>query len=54
MYQNRDYIKLLNDLNNFSFFIVAFFILFLFEISGYFTKKNKPRQFEILLQSEAK
>lgn len=52
IYQNKDYLKLLNDLDNLNFFIIAFLIFF-FEINSYLTKKtslNKCKsQFKVKL-----
>ena len=43
-YQNRGYIKPLNDWDNPDFFMAAFPILFPFGIGGYLTKKDELRQ----------
>ena len=51
IYQNKGYIKLLNDWDNLNFFTATLFILFLFGIGGHLTKKDTLRRIYISLQS---
>lgn len=54
IYQNKYYVKPLNNCNNPDFFTAAFSTLFLFGIGGHQTKKDELRQIWVFLQSWAK
>lgn len=43
-YQNRGYIKLLNNRDNPDFFIATFLPFYLFAVGGHLAKKNEPKQ----------
>ena len=54
MYQNRGYVKPLNDWDNPDFFTTAFLTLFLCGIGDHLTKKDKLEQIRVSLQSWVK
>lgn len=53
-YQNKSYMKPLNDWDNPDFFTSVFPTLFLFGIGGYLTKKDESGQIRVSFQSLAK
>ena len=51
IYQNSGYVKPLNHLNIFDFFMAAFLTFSCFQVGGHLTKRDESWQIQVLLQS---